>query len=315
MNRSSSHVTGSPASLGRARSAEAVAIAALARDASVEMTWHNATDVAACLGFQRAGTRIYVSFIPGQSWDETLSACTAVRAAGLEPVPHIPAREITDAASLESVVAQLVSRAKVKRMLLIAGDRATPAGPFAQSLDVMRSGVLENHGIREISVAGHPEGHPRVATAELRRAECEKVEWASRAGVELSFLTQFFFESAPFLSWAAQLRALAPHARIVAGLAGPARLTTLFKYALRCGAGASIRALGARPASFAGLVAERGPERMVRDIANANLEGAGPFGIHLYSFGGLERTCAWIDATAHCPLTLDDEGGFGVEEP
>jgi hypothetical protein len=37
--------------------------------------------------------------------------------------------------------------------------------------------------------------------------------------------------------------------------------------------------------------------------------------MHLYSFGGLEKTCAWIDATAHCPLALDDSGGFSVEEP
>jgi methylenetetrahydrofolate reductase (NADPH) len=315
MNRSSSPATGSPASLGRARSAEAVAIAALARDASVEMTWHNAPDVEACLTFLRAGTRIYVSFIPGQSWRETISACAAVRAAGLEPVPHIPAREIADAAALEDIAAQLVSKAKVRRMLLIAGDRATSIGPYAQSLDVMRSGVLERHGIREVSVAAHPEGHPRVAVAGLRRAEREKIEWASRAGIDLTFLTQFFFETEPFLAWARELRALGAHAKIVAGLAGPARLSTLFKYALRCGAGASIRALGARPASFAGLVAERGPERMVRAIARANLEGAGPFGIHLYSFGGLERTCAWMDATAHCPLTLDDDGGFAVEEP
>ncbi len=315
MNRSSSPATGSPASLGRARSAEAVAIAALARDASVEMTWHNATDVEACLRYLRAGTRIYVSFIPGQQWHETISACAAVRAAGLEPVPHVPARELASADSLDGLVSQLVSRAKVKRLLLIAGDRAAPIGPFSQSFDVMRSGVIERHGIREISVAAHPEGHPRIAAEALRRAEREKIEWASRASVEVTFLTQFFFEASPFLSWAAELRAFAPHARIIAGLAGPARLSTLFKYALRCGAGPSIHALGARPASFVGLVAERGPERMVRALADANLEGAGPFGIHLYSFGGLERTCAWMDATAHCPLALDEDGGFSVEDP
>lgn len=300
MNRSSFPVTDSPASIARARSAEAVAIAALARDASVEMTWHNASDVEACRGFLRAGTRIYVSFIPGQSWRDTISACSAVRAAGLEPVPHVPAREIADAAALDDLVTQLVSRAKVRRLLIIGGDRAKPAGPFAQSLDVMRSGVLERHGIREVSVAAHPEGHPRIADAELRRAEREKVECAARAGFDLVFLTQFFFEAEPFLRWAGEIRAQGVHARIVAGLAGPARLSTLFKYAIRCGAGASIRALGTRPASFAGLVGERGPERVARAIAHANVaQEITPFGMHLYSFGGLARTCAWIDAVAH----------------
>jgi methylenetetrahydrofolate reductase (NADPH) len=315
MNHSSSHATGSPASLGRARSAEAVAIAALARDASVEMTWHSARDVEACRKFLRTGARVYVSFIPGQSWADTILACSAVRAAGLEPVPHVPAREVHDKAALEKLIGQLVVHAKVRRLLIIAGDRAAPVGEFAQSLDVMRSGVLEHHAIREISVAGHPEGHPRIDGANLRRAEREKIEWAARAGIDLTFLTQFFFEAEPFLAWAGGIRAMDSHVKIAAGLAGPARLSTLFKYAIRCGAGASIRALGARPASFAGLVTERGPERVARAIAQANLEGAGPFGMHLYSFGGLEKTCAWIDATAHCPLTLDDSGGFSVEEP
>jgi methylenetetrahydrofolate reductase (NADPH) len=315
MNRSSSPGTDSPASLARARSAEAVALAALARDASVEMTWHNAADVEACRKFLRAGTRIYVSFIPGQSWADTIRACATVRAAGLEPVPHVPAREIRDGTALEDLVAQLVDQAKVRRLLLIAGDRASPAGIYSDSLAIIRSGVLERHGIREISVAGHPEGHPRIDAATLRHAEREKIQWAATAGLDLTFLTQFVFEAEPFLAWADGIHAIDSRAKIVAGLAGPARLSTLFKYAMRCGAGPSIRALGARPASFAGLVTERGPERISRAIAQANLEGAGPFGMHLYSFGGLEKTCAWIDATAHCPLTLDDSGGFSVEEP
>ena len=101
----------------------------------------------------------------------------------------------------------------------------------------------------------------------------------------------------------------------MAGLAGPARLGTLFKYALRCGVGASIRALGARPSSLAGLVGERGPESMVRAIARARGEpGIEPVGIHLYSFGGLERTRAWIGAVAHRRFALDDGGGFLVDE-
>jgi methylenetetrahydrofolate reductase (NADPH) len=179
---------------------------------------------------------------------------------------------------------------------------------------VLQSGQLERHGIRWVTVAGHPEGHPRISASELRRAEGDKLAWAADAGIELEFLTQFFFEAAPFIAWVEDLRAKGVRARILAGLTGPAKLTTLFKYALRCGVGPSIRALGARPASFAGLVGERGPERLVRAIAHAAAEGGlGPIGIHLYSFGGLVQSCAWINAVAHGRFALDNAAAFTVD--
>jgi methylenetetrahydrofolate reductase (NADPH) len=306
------------ASLHSARDAavgeEKLAIAALAQAASVEMTWHDSVHLDACRAFLTSGTLMYVSHIAGQTWRETLSTCVAVRGAGLEPVPHLPVRELTDEAVLEGLLSDLVARADVKRVLLIAGDRAAPLGPFSQALDVLQCGLLARYGIREVTVAGHPEGHPRIPASELERAEREKLARAADAGIALEFLTQFFFEPEPFLRWVRELRATGVRARIVAGLAGPAKLSTLFKYALRCGVGPSIRALGMRPGSFAGLVGERGPESVVRAIARAMAEEEiGPAGMHLYSFGGLERSCAWIGAVARGSFVLDDSGAFIVE--
>ena len=313
MSPSSSRATGSPAS-GERLAAEARAIAELAAHASVEMTWHDSGIVARCRSNLAAGTRVYVSFVPGQSWRDTLAACAAVRDCGLEPVPHLPAREIGSAAELDSILAGLSSSAGVRSVLVIAGDRAAPAGPFAGSLDIMKNGALERHGIREISVAAHPEGHPRIAAAELHRVEQEKADLAARSGIGLTFLTQFFFEAEPFVAWARELRDRGVKAKIVAGLAGPARIATLFRYAARCGAGASIRALGTRPSSIASLVGERGPERMVRALAAAAQE-IDLAGIHLYSFGGLERTCAWVEGAARRRLALDNDGSFRIAAP
>jgi methylenetetrahydrofolate reductase (NADPH) len=310
----SSPATVLPHSARAAADDEKQAIAALAQSVSVEMTWHDSVHLDACRAFLAPGTLMYVSHIPGQTWRETRSTCEAVRAAGLEPVPHVPVRELESKAALDSVLAEFVARAGVKRLLLIAGDRANPLGPFSEALDVMRSGALGRYGIRQVTVAGHPEGHPRIASSALRRVERDKLACAANTGIELEFLTQFFFEPAPFLGWVRELRSSSVHARIVAGLAGPAKLATLFKYALRCGVGASIRVLGTRPGSFTGLVGERGPESVVRAIARAAGEREiGPTGIHLYSFGGLERSCAWIDAVARGRFTLDDAGAFVVD--
>jgi methylenetetrahydrofolate reductase (NADPH) len=294
--------------------AETQAIVALARGASVEMTWHDRAHLAACRALLAPGTLMYVSHIPGQSWQQTLETCVAVRAAGLEPVPHVPVRELVDEVALEQLVARLAGDAGVHRLLLIAGDRAEPLGPLAHTIDVLASDLLWRNAIRHVTVAAHPEGHPRIADADLRRAEREKIACAAERGIDLTFLTQFFFEAAPFIEWARGLRNAGVRARIVAGLSGPARLATLFKYALRCGVGPSIRALGARPGSFAALVGERGPETVVRVIARAaNKDRLEPIGIHLYSFGGLERSCAWIDAVAHCRFVLYDNVSFAVD--
>jgi methylenetetrahydrofolate reductase (NADPH) len=279
--------------------AERQEVAALARAASVEMTWRDADQLGACRSLLPAGAAIFASHLPGQTWQQTLETCLAIRSHGFEPVPHVPVRRLADIATFERLIADLVAEAKVTRALLIAGDSPESIGPFTATLDALRTGVLAAHGIRRIFVAGHPEGHPQLAEDDLRRAERDKLAFAAANGIELTFLTQFFFDAAPFLAWVRLLRAQGVNARVVAGLAGPARLTTLFKYGLRCGVGPSIRALGARPALFAKLTTERDPEPIIRAIVRAHGTGAlGDIGIHLFSFGGLAHTCGWLHALA-----------------
>jgi hypothetical protein len=75
---------------------ESRAITALAQQASVEMTCHDNAHLDACRASLATGASVYVSYLPGQTWRETLLACAAVRASGLEPVPHLPVREFAD---------------------------------------------------------------------------------------------------------------------------------------------------------------------------------------------------------------------------
>ncbi len=263
------------------------------------MTWRDVDQLESCQSLLAQETAVFASHLPGQTWRQTLETCVAIRDRGFEPVPHVPVRRLANLATFERLVADLVGEAKVERVLLIAGDSPRSIGPFSATLDALRTGVLAAHGIRHIFVAGHPEGHPQLGEDELRRAERDKLAFAAANGIELTFLTQFFFDPAPFLDWARMLRAQGVHARLVAGLAGPARLTTLFKYAVRCGVGPSIRALGARPALFAKLTTERDPEPIIRAIVGASSAGElGDSGIHLFSFGGLAHTCEWLHTLA-----------------
>ena len=240
---------------------------------------------------------MFASHLPAQTWRQTVETCVAIRAHGFEPVPHVPVRRLADRTEFVSVMSALVGEAAVSRVLMIAGDSPRPAGVFSSTLEALLTGVLEEHGIRRILVAGHPEGHPQILDHELRRAERDKYAFARAHRLEIAFLTQFFFDAAPFLGWARAMRAQGIDARIVAGLAGPARLTTLFKFALRCSIGPSIRALGNRPDLFAKLATERDPDSIVRAIVRADAaDSLGDIGIHLFSFGGFVRSCRWLNA-------------------
>ncbi|HEU4654955.1 MAG TPA: methylenetetrahydrofolate reductase [Steroidobacteraceae bacterium] len=268
-------------------------IAQLARDASIELNVPDSKDLDASRAFLRPGKRVYISHLPKQRWDETLEACGKVSAAGFDPIPHIPVRLIENAPQLDRILEGSV-RAGVAEVLLIAGDYPKGLGPYSQVADVLRADKLKQHGIMRVSLAGHPEGHPTVAQDEIRRAQLEKAALA--APLETTFVTQFFFEASPFLGWAADMRAQGiRQARLVAGLAGPAGMASLLKFAKRCGVGPSMRALAARPAAFGKLLGELGPEAVMHDLAVAYQHDASTFdGLHFFCFGGYLRTCEWL---------------------
>jgi methylenetetrahydrofolate reductase (NADPH) len=274
-------------------------IARLAREASIEVHVQDAVHLQASQSLLAPGKKLYVSYLPKQTWQDTAAMCRAVTLAGFEPVPHVPVRLIADAETLDRILDNFVRNARVQEILLIAGDYARPLGRYSSVAEVLNSGALAKHGLTRVSIGGHPEGHPVVALDEIRRAEREKVRLATVAHLEVTFVTQFFFESAPFLEWVRELSAHRVRARIVAGLAGPASLATLFRFARRCGVGPSVRALGARPASLLQLVGDHGPDRVVSELAQSLCDGEADFsGIHLFSFGGFLRTCEWLKGTA-----------------
>lgn len=285
-------------------------IARLARECSIEMNVQDAPYLDRARALLPAGKKIYVSHLPKQTWLQTLEACREVREAGFDPVPHLPVRLLGSERVLDEFLLA-ASRDEVPEILLIAGDYPQASGPYSSVAEVLRAGKLSDHGFRRVSMAGHPEGHPRVSLVEIRRAEREKAELARAAGLQVTLLTQFFFEAPPFLEWAAGLRADGVGARLVAGVSGPASASTLFRYAMRCGVGPSIRALGARPTSLVKLIGDHGPEKLVRTLAGAPRPDVYD-GLHLFTFGGFLRTCQWLQRVGDGEFTLDRHGGFDV---
>ena len=285
-------------------------IARLARQCSIEMNVQDARELHRARALLPAGKKIYVSHLPKQTWQETLDACEDVREVGFDPAPHVPVRLLDSERTLDEFL-RAAARAEVAEILLISGDYPQASGPYSTVAEVLRTGKLSEHGLRRVSMAGHPEGHPKVPLAEIRRAEREKAELARAAGLQATLLTQFFFEAPPFLEWAAGLRAEGVGARLVAGISGPASIATLLRYAVRCGVGPSIRALGARPTSLVKLIGDHGPEPLVRTLAGVSRPDLFD-GLHFFTFGGFLRTCEWLQRVGDGKFTLDKHGGFVV---
>jgi methylenetetrahydrofolate reductase (NADPH) len=141
---------------------QVAAIAQLAREASIEINVHDVVHLEESRRLFPAGKALYVSHLPRQQWRETEAACSAVRAAGFRPVAHVPVRLLPDAATLDRVLSGLVDTAQVDEMLLISGDYPQALGPYTEVLQLLSSGALQRHGIRRVTVAGHP-GAPQGA--------------------------------------------------------------------------------------------------------------------------------------------------------
>ena len=268
---------------------------------SIEVNPNEPKVVDTALARLRPGTEVFLIWIPGANPMDLVEPAARLRRAGLIPVPHVGARHIQSAPQLEQLAARLVGDAGVDRVLVIGGDRAKPAGPFDCSLAVMQSEIFQKSGIVRMAVAGFPEGNPGISEIALNEALHSKLLIARSAGLELSIVTQFCFEAKPIVEWLGRIRAGGIDLPIRIGLAGPAGLITLARYAVRCGIGNSLRALTEKPL-FAKLLVEKGPEPIIRGIAGAAEVGNAthlPFdiaGLHFFVFGGFNKTVEWINA-------------------
>ncbi len=303
-----------PRNAADAASDTAASIAAFMRAGSLEATRPDAADIAALKAAAAPGTAIYLSAVLTRPQEEVVAQAKAVRDAGLDPVPHLAVRNFASADALKRFLDRLATEAGVRKLLVIAGDRAEPAGPFRGALEAIDSGLITRSGIAEIGVSGYPDGHPRIADHELVRVLAAKLEAAAQTGLKVNIVTQFCLDAAPIAAW---LRALREHGidhPVRIGLAGPTSLTTLMRYAKRCGVRASARGLARNAGLIKHLLGAASPDAIIRALIEANRDGAiGDIAPHLFSFGGIGATARWGAAAAAAGRITLDRDGFGVE--
>lgn len=260
---------------------------------SLEMGAHRPQDAAAIAALLPADTPVYVNHLPRHQLADSLASIAALRAAGLEPVPHIAARRIAGHAELET----FLRAAGVRKALILGGDEPEARGPYADGAALIRTGLLESCGLREIGLPGYPEGHPRIPQLALQQAFGEKLALAAGHGLSAYVVTQFCFAPGRIVEYCAALARSAPGVPVYAGLAGPASAAALLRYAQRCGVSASLRALQAQGLNAVRLVTRTDPGEQLAALAHycAAHAQCNVVGVHLFSFGGVTSTASWMN--------------------
>ena len=289
-------------------------LALFASSYSIEITPKDALRSIGGLSRLPLRTRTFITRLPKGSFEETLFAAASLRDLGLRPVPHLTARTTPDARTLANRLRRLVEEAGVEEILLVAGSDDQPEGVFTNVVEMLGSGVLEASGLRSLSMAGHPEGHPLAEEADLNRALDAKNEFAARTGMQVVLVTQFFFDAAPVIAWEKRLRAAGNKLPIDPGIHGVTGVTSLMRYALACGVGASVRILGQRSGNLLQFAQHHAPDHLIGELAAARAtDPSSRFrNIHLFPLGGFEKSVTWANNLRQGRVSISPRGRVTV---
>jgi methylenetetrahydrofolate reductase (NADPH) len=264
-------------------------------DFSLEMTGKDVPGLIEAKDAIPAGSKVNVTFLGNEDLDMRVAAAKAVKELGFVPVPHISARRLSSEAQLEEFLGRLQEVGATEHVFSVGGDPAEPEGPYPDSLSVIRSGLLQKYGAREVSIAGYPEGHPDIADDVLWRHLEDKSASLKEQGLDAVILTQFAFDTDPVIAWINEVRARGIDTQIRVGTPGPAGIKRLLAFARRFGVGANAMIVKKYGFSLTNLMGTAGPDRFVGDLASLLAEdpASGRVGLHFYTFGGLLATADW----------------------
>jgi methylenetetrahydrofolate reductase (NADPH) len=248
------------------------------------------------------GSRVYIAHIEGTPIDEMVDTAKRLAADGFSVMPHFPARIIADESVLEDWIKRYAGEAGVREALVLAGGVARPVGRFDSSMQLLDTGLFEKHGLKRLHVAGHPEGNGDIdrdgSTANVDAAVRWKQDYADKTGTEMALVTQFVFDARPMIAWADRLKASGVSLPIHAGVAGPAKLQTLIKFAVACGVGPSLGVLQRRAKDLTKLLKPFEPTEVLTALAEH--KAANPESLiaqaHVFPLGGIQASADWIAA-------------------
>lgn len=241
-------------------------------------------------------TRTYIVDLGTKSPKEWAALCRLLVNNGLEPVPHVAARRLAGAAELKDRLTAMSEEAGVRDALLIAGEGNPTAPAFTSSMAVLETELPDKCGIKRIAIAGHPEGNPAISDADAEAAITWKQAFATRTGADMRIVTQFGFQVEAAVRWATGLQAAGVDLPIHLGVAGPASVTSLLKFAAMCGVKASSQFLAKKGTAVTSLMTNHSPEQYVAPVEEHVAAHTACLikQFHVFPFGGIARSSEWL---------------------
>ncbi len=264
--------------------------------ASIEVSPKQAVESPDLPGLFPPGTRVYITDVGTDSAETLTAGARRVRDLGYSPVPHFASRRLTTRADLQERVKMLAGEAGVSDVLVIGGGLTRQNGDFSSSMEVMESARFDEHGITHVGVAGHPEGSPDFSEEVAYQALRLKRDYALRTDARVRIVTQFGFDAEKFILWSDGLKDAGIDLPVHLGVAGPAKITTLVKFAAMCGIGNSISFLKKRGSSLITLASGFSPDSIVGPIEDHvnQADWTAIRQIHVFPFGGVKKSAEWL---------------------
>ncbi|MCY4289859.1 MAG: methylenetetrahydrofolate reductase [Aestuariivita sp.] len=250
------------------------------------------------------GTRVYIAHIEGTTIEDMVATAGRIAAQGLTVMPHFPARIIPTVKVLEEWIDRYQSAANITEALLIAGGVSKPRGDFEDSMQLMQSGLFQRAGFRRLHVAGHPEGNRDIDLKGSYRATNSalkfKQDFAKINNISMAIVTQFAFDAQPIIDWSTFLQSEGISLPIHVGVAGPAKLQTLIKFAIACGVGNSLNVLQKRARDVSKLLTPLQPTDLLNDLARYRSQHPASKieNIHFFPLGGIAAASEWVASHA-----------------
>lgn len=269
------------------------------KDYSIEVMPRTAEKVDDFRDLLPNGTRVYIAHIEGTPIEDMVATAARLAKDGYAVMPHFPARIIKDEAVLADWIARYQGEAGVDQALLLAGGVATPHGDFHSSIQLLESGLFDKAGFKRLHVAGHPEGNkdidPDGSSKNVDDALSWKQKFSQTTDAEMALATQFAFEAGPVIEWANAIKAAGVDIPIHIGVAGPAKLQTLIKFAIACGVGPSLKVLQKRAMDVTKLLLPYEPTEFVSQLAAHKAENPdfNITNVHFFPLGGIKTNGKW----------------------
>ncbi len=234
------------------------------------------------------GVEVAVTADPERGMGSTIELAVELSRRGFDVIPHIAAQLIVDRADLQSHLGRL-AEAGVERALVVGGVADAPgvypdAGALLDEIEEIGS------PLREIGIAGYPEGHHVIPNGPIDRSLIEKAPYAGW------ITTQICFDVPRLEEWIGETRAAGVDLPIWLGVPAVADLTGLMSLGMRIGAGRSLQFMFEHPRVVSRLLRPGGwkASELVLNLGElAADDSLGVAGFHLFTHNQVRAAERW----------------------